>query len=65
MISTEFLRFLIIAVIWPTSSVVQQLINKDKLDLKKSLRFFVFGTFFVAPSLYAWVKVIFKKIHNC
>lgn len=35
------------SVIWPTSSVVQQLINKDKLDFKKSLRFFVFGTFFV------------------
>lgn len=42
---------------WPTSSVVQQVINKEELDWKKSLRFFIFGTFFVAPSLYGWIKL--------
>jgi hypothetical protein len=35
------------SVIWPTSSIVQQIIAKDKLDWKKTLRFFLFGTFFV------------------
>lgn len=45
------------SVIWPSSSVVQQLINKDDFDWKKSLRFFLFGTFFVAPTLYGWIKL--------
>lgn len=45
------------SVIWPTSSVVQQVINKEDLDWKKSLRFFLFGTFFVAPTLYGWIKL--------
>lgn len=45
------------AVIWPTSSTIQQIMNKEKLDPMKSLRFFLFGTFFVAPSLYAWIKI--------
>jgi protein Mpv17 len=45
------------SVIWPTSSAVQQIINKDDFDWRKSLRFFMFGTFFVAPTLYGWVKL--------
>ncbi|CRK96650.1 CLUMA_CG010046, isoform A [Clunio marinus] len=45
------------SVIWPTSSVVQQVINKEEFDWKKSLRFFLFGTFFVAPTLYGWIKL--------
>jgi protein Mpv17 len=45
------------AVIWPTSSVVQQIINKEQIDPKKSLRFFMFGTFFVAPTLFGWIKL--------
>lgn len=45
------------SVIWPTSSVVQQLITKEDLDWRKSLRFFLFGTFFVAPTLYGWIKL--------
>lgn len=45
------------AVIWPTSSVVQQVINKEDLDWRKSLRFFMFGTFFVAPTLFGWIKL--------
>jgi protein Mpv17 len=45
------------SVIWPTSSVVQQMINKEDLDWRKSLRFFLFGTFFVAPTLYGWIKL--------
>lgn len=45
------------SVIWPTSSVVQQLIMKEDLDWQKHLRFFMFGTFFVAPTLYGWIKL--------
>lgn len=45
------------SVTWPTSSVVQQLMNKEDLDWRKSLRFFMFGTFFVAPTLYGWIKL--------
>lgn len=45
------------ACIWPTSSAVQQIINKEDFDWRKSLRFFMFGTFFVAPTLYGWIKL--------
>lgn len=46
------------AVIWPTSSMVQQVIAGNKeIDWKKNLRFFLFGTFFVAPTLYGWIKL--------
>lgn len=45
------------SIIWPTSSVVQQFINSEDFDWKKSLRFFMFGTFFVAPTLYGWIKI--------
>lgn len=45
------------AVIWPTSSTIQQVINKEKFDWRKSFRFFLFGTFFVAPTLYGWVRL--------
>ncbi|KAG5683984.1 hypothetical protein PVAND_013239 [Polypedilum vanderplanki] len=45
------------AFIWPTSASIQQLINKEEFDWKKCFRFFLFGTFFVAPSLYGWVHL--------
>lgn len=45
------------SVIWPTSSCIQQLVNKEEFDWKKSFRFFLFGTFFVAPSLYGWIRL--------
>lgn len=45
------------SVIWPTSSCIQQIVNKEEFDWKKSFRFFLFGTFFVAPTLYGWVKL--------
>lgn len=40
------------SVIWPTSCTVQQLIAKEEIDWRKNFRFFLFGTFFVAPTLY-------------
>lgn len=45
------------AVLWPTSNLCQQAIEgKRQLDFQKAARFCIFGTFAVAPSLYAWVK---------
>lgn len=45
------------ACIWPTSSAIQQVINKEEFDWRKSFRYFLFGTFFVAPTLYGWVRL--------
>lgn len=45
------------AVIWPSSAAIQQIINKEAFDWKKCFGFFLFGTFFVAPSLYGWVRL--------
>lgn len=47
------------AVMWPTSSLIQQTIagkRLDSYDWKQAGRFMVFGTFYVAPILYGWVK---------
>jgi protein Mpv17 len=49
------------SVIWPSSAAIQQLMNKEDLDWKKCFRFFLFGTFFVAPSLYGWVCMKIKS----
>lgn len=45
------------SVIWPSSSIVQQIIAKEKIDYKKVFRFWLFGTFFDSPLLYGWVKL--------
>jgi len=45
------------AVTWPTSSLLQQVIVKEDLDFKRAFRFFCFGSLFVAPSLYGWIKL--------
>uniref|UniRef100_A0A1L8D9C2 Putative conserved plasma membrane protein n=1 Tax=Nyssomyia neivai TaxID=330878 RepID=A0A1L8D9C2_9DIPT len=47
------------SVIWPTSSVIQQSIagkRWDTYDYKKCLTFSLYGCFFVAPTLYMWVR---------
>ncbi|XP_051174389.1 mpv17-like protein isoform X1 [Leptopilina boulardi] len=45
-------------VIWPVASLIQQKITgKEKLDYIQALRFSIYGGFFVAPTLYAWLKV--------
>lgn len=47
------------AVLWPTSNICQQTIQgREKFNFAETGRFAVFGTFVVAPSLYAWVKLI-------
>ncbi|XP_055522529.1 mpv17-like protein [Wyeomyia smithii] len=48
------------AIIWPTGSLIQQTIEgKDwrTFNYKQSFNFALFGTFFVAPTLYGWVKI--------
>lgn len=47
----------IYSVIWPSSSLMQQVITKEDFDWKKSFRYFMYGTFFVAPTLYGWIRV--------
>ncbi|XP_053685973.1 mpv17-like protein isoform X1 [Sabethes cyaneus] len=48
------------AVIWPTGSLIQQTLEgKDwrTYNYRQCLNFALFGTFFVAPTLYGWVKI--------
>ena len=45
------------SVIWPVGSLLQQKIaGKDELNYAQALRFSLYGGFFVAPTLYAWLK---------
>lgn len=47
------------AALWPTSNLCQQSIQgREKFNFAETARFAVFGTFAVAPTLYAWVKLI-------
>jgi len=45
------------SIIWPASSITQQLLVNEQIDLKRAFRFFLFGTFFVAPTLYGWIRL--------
>ncbi|XP_017881346.1 mpv17-like protein [Ceratina calcarata] len=43
--------------IWPTGCLVQQkLVGKDELNYGQALRFSLYGGFFVAPTLYCWLR---------
>ncbi|XP_055711217.1 mpv17-like protein [Phlebotomus papatasi] len=47
------------SIIWPMGSLVQQTIagrRWDTFDYRRCLRFSIYGTFFVAPTLYMWVR---------
>ncbi|OAD58935.1 Mpv17-like protein, partial [Eufriesea mexicana] len=45
------------AIIWPTGSLIQQkLIGNDELNYIQALRFSLYGGFFVAPTLYCWLR---------
>ena len=45
------------SILWPSSNICQQLIQgREKINFAEAARFSVFGTFFVAPSLFVWVK---------
>ncbi|XP_066587931.1 mpv17-like protein [Prorops nasuta] len=43
--------------IWPVASLLQQKITgKEELSYMQALRFSLYGGFFVAPTLYCWLK---------
>ncbi|XP_012142244.2 mpv17-like protein isoform X2 [Megachile rotundata] len=44
-------------IIWPTGSLIQQkIIGNDELNYMQALRFSLYGGFFVAPTLYCWLR---------
>lgn len=44
-------------IIWPGACLLQQkLIRNEELDYMKALRFSLYGGFFVAPTLYCWLR---------
>ncbi|XP_055844199.1 mpv17-like protein isoform X2 [Episyrphus balteatus] len=48
------------SLIWPTSSIIQQTIEGKSwgsYDWWRCLRFSLYGGFFVAPTLYGWVRL--------
>lgn len=48
------------AVIWPTSSIIQQTLAGKTwrdYDWERALRFSLYGGLFVAPTLYGWVRI--------
>lgn len=49
------------SIIWPTSALIQQKITGEKTyDWMKCLRFSIYGGFYVAPTLYAWIRISSK-----
>ncbi|KAL0272000.1 UNVERIFIED_CONTAM: hypothetical protein PYX00_005142 [Menopon gallinae] len=45
------------AMIWPLGSCIQQKIaGSEKIDFGRAFRFALYGSCFVAPTLYIWVK---------
>lgn len=45
------------AALWPISSLIQQkIIGKEKLDYVQAARFCIYGSLFVAPTLYLWIR---------
>ncbi|XP_054272356.1 mpv17-like protein [Macrosteles quadrilineatus] len=46
------------SVIWPLGSIVQQTIQgEEEYDLAKVARYGLYGSLYVAPSLYCWLKI--------
>lgn len=46
------------AVIWPTGCLIQQVaFGDDEFDFVRAARFGLFGAFYVAPTLNAWLTV--------
>jgi len=46
------------SILWPSSNICQQLIHgREELNFKEAARFCIFGTLYVAPSLYVWVRI--------
>ena len=46
------------SIIWPISNLCQQLMEgKKQLDFMEALRFSLYGSCFVAPTLFAWLRI--------
>lgn len=48
------------SLLWPTGCLIQQSVTGTpwrEYDWKKCFRFFVYGGFIVAPSLYCWIRL--------
>lgn len=46
------------ALLWPASNITQQLLQgRESIDWWEAFRFSLWGTGFVAPSIYAWVRI--------
>ena len=47
------------SLLWPSSNFIQQCIDtsREEIDSAEILRYFTLGTFAVAPTVYAWVKI--------
>lgn len=47
------------SIIWPSGCFVQQLLfnENERISWTKCLRFMIYGGFFVAPTLYAWIRL--------
>ncbi|CAL8135399.1 unnamed protein product [Orchesella dallaii] len=51
------------AVLWPISNICQQTIQgREQYNFVEAARFSIFGSFVVAPSLYAWVRIAGRLI---
>lgn len=51
------------SLIWPTSAFIQQKIvgqTWDEIDWAKCARFSFYGGLYVAPTLYAWIRISSK-----
>lgn len=54
------------SVIWPVASCIQQKVTgKDHIDPMQALRFSIYGGFFVAPTLYCWLKFAARVWPHC
>lgn len=49
------------ACIWPAGSYIQQKIAKEEeINCMRCIRFAMFGSCFVAPTLYMWIRISSK-----
>ncbi|CAL1676740.1 unnamed protein product [Lasius platythorax] len=45
------------SVIWPTANLLQQkIMGKEEFDYTEAVRFSLYGSLYVAPTLYCWLK---------
>lgn len=45
------------SVTWPVGSLIQQTFDSKEYDLSRAAKFGLFGSLYVAPTLYGWMKL--------